>query len=290
MNQANLQSNVQANLETQNKTKEQIILAIQECAARLGHPPNRDEFVKGSKITRRSILALFANYGEALRQAGFEAQAKKPKLPSEALFLDWAEIVRKLGQIPSRAQYEALSRYSPTPLMLRFGKWSAVPSGMLDFAEANNLAAEWGDVLAIVRARSNALENIRNLLRPASVALTAPLPGLRSGSPQYGEPLGMTSLLGAPTNEMGVVFLFGALAWQLGFAVLRLQAAFPDCEALRRMDENRWQIVRIEFEFESRNFQAHGHDPEKCDLIVCWKNNWPESPVEVLELSKFLGK
>lgn len=262
---------------------------LRQCS-RPATPPNRDEFVKESKITRRAILALFANYGEALRQAGFEAQAKKPKLPSEALFLDWAEIVRKLGQIPSRAQYEALSRYSPTPLMMRFGKWSAVPSGMLDFAEANNLAAEWGDVLAIVRARSNALENIRNLLRPASVALTAPLPGLRSGSPQYGEPLGMTSLLGAPTNEMGVVFLFGALAWQLGFAVLRLQAAFPDCEALRRMDENRWQIVRIEFEFESRNFQAHGHDPEKCDLIVCWKNNWPESPVEVLELSKFLGK
>jgi hypothetical protein len=161
---------------------------------------------------------------------------------------------------------------------------------MLKFAEDNNLAAGWEDVFAIVRADSNALGMIPRGLRPAPEAVTVPLPGLRSGSAQYGEPLGITSLLGAPTNEMGVVFLFGALAWQLGFAVLRLQAAFPDCEALRRMDETRWQIVRIEFEFESRNFQAHGHDPEKCDLIVCWKNNWPESPVEVLELSKFVGK
>ena len=25
-------------------------------------------------------------------------------------------------------------------------------------------------------------------------------------------------------------------------------------------------------------------------MIVCWKHNWPECPLEVLELSKFVGK
>jgi hypothetical protein len=25
-------------------------------------------------------------------------------------------------------------------------------------------------------------------------------------------------------------------------------------------------------------------------MIVCWKHNWPECPVEVLELSKLMGK
>ena len=24
--------------------------------------------------------------------------------------------------------------------------------------------------------------------------------------------------------------------------------------------------------------------PNKCDLIVCWENNWPECPLEVIEL------
>jgi hypothetical protein len=30
------------------------------------------------------------------------------------------------------------------------------------------------------------------------------------------------------------------------------------------------------------------HDPSKCDLIVCWRHNWPECPLEVLELRKLL--
>jgi len=25
-------------------------------------------------------------------------------------------------------------------------------------------------------------------------------------------------------------------------------------------------------------------------MIVCWKHNWPECPLEVLELSKLVGK
>jgi hypothetical protein len=42
--------------------------------------------------------------------------------------------------------------------------------------------------------------------------------------------------------------------------------------------------VRIEFEFQSKSFAWHGHDPNECDLIVCWENNWPECPLEVVEL------
>jgi hypothetical protein len=45
-----------------------------------------------------------------------------------------------------------------------------------------------------------------------------------------------------------------------------------------------WQRVRIEFEYQSRNFRQHGHDPDQCDVIVCWEDNWPECPIEVLEL------
>ncbi|HEY2495946.1 MAG TPA: hypothetical protein VGK24_02655 [Candidatus Angelobacter sp.] len=31
-----------------------------------------------------------------------------------------------------------------------------------------------------------------------------------------------------------------------------------------------------------------GHDPKKCDVIVCWIHNWPECPewIEVVELSR----
>jgi hypothetical protein len=51
-----------------------------------------------------------------------------------------------------------------------------------------------------------------------------------------------------------------------------------------------WQRVRIEFEFESRNFRAHKHNPDGCDVIICWVHNWPECPanIEVVELSKLV--
>jgi len=106
----------------------------------------------------------------------------------------------------------------------------------------------------------------------------------------YGRMMRPYPLICAPINEMGVVFLFGAVAERLGFWVLRIQTEFPDCEALRLVDEERCQLVKIEFEQESRNFLKHMHKVDECDLIVCWKHNWPECPLEVVELRELLPK
>jgi hypothetical protein len=81
-----------------------------------------------------------------------------------------------------------------------------------------------------------------------------------------------------------VLFLFGSIAEDLGFVVTRVQIAFPDCEAMREVAPGVWQPVDIELEQYSRNFVTHMHDPNKCDLIVCWEHNWPECPIEVIEL------
>jgi hypothetical protein len=47
--------------------------------------------------------------------------------------------------------------------------------------------------------------------------------------------------------------------------------------------------VRIEFEYRSRNFAAHRHDPGGCDPIVCWVHDWPDCPIEVLELRQAMA-
>jgi len=106
----------------------------------------------------------------------------------------------------------------------------------------------------------------------------------------YGRVMRPYPLICGPVNEMGVVFLFGARAEELGFLVLRIQTEFPDCEALRMIDDERCEMVKIEFEHESRNFLKHMHKVSKCDLIVCWKHNWPECPLEVVELRTALPK
>ena len=107
----------------------------------------------------------------------------------------------------------------------------------------------------------------------------------------YGAPLGLAAMAHAPTNEAGVMFLFGVLAERLGFRIERIQTAFPDCEAKREVRPGVWELQKYEMEYESRNFKEHGHDPKGCHGIVCWRHNWPECPrgIEVIELSRHIG-
>ena len=110
--------------------------------------------------------------------------------------------------------------------------------------------------------------------------------------PMLGPPTRPCGLAYEPVNEMGVMALFCMLSRQLGFVIESVQSGFPDCEAKMEVEPGRWQHFRIEFEYESRNFKDHRHDPEKCDLIVCWRHNWKDCPanLQVLELSKVMAQ
>jgi hypothetical protein len=115
---------------------------------------------------------------------------------------------------------------------------------------------------------------------------------LRKDRPVMGPPFSRHPLTNAPVNEMGVVFLFALMAWDLGFQVESLWTrGEPDGRAKRQVAPGKWQEVWIEFEYESKNFLLHGHDPKKCDVIVCWRHNWKECPeeIEVVELSRIFG-
>jgi len=166
------------------------------------------------------------------------------------------------------------------PLLTRFGGWTEVPRGLLTFARENALEEEWRDVVAMMEAHEN-------VNKCATKRLSAANGRCKKDRPVYGYPLAPTSLVHAPTNEMGVVYLFGMLSVQLGIVVTRIQTEYPDCEAMREVETGRWQRIQVEFEYESRNFLLHKHDPAECDMIVCWVHNWPECPeeIEVLELS-----
>jgi hypothetical protein len=49
-----------------------------------------------------------------------------------------------------------------------------------------------------------------------------------------------------------------------------------------------WKDVSVEFEYKSSNFSQHHHDPNQCDMIICWEHDWSECPknIEVIELKK----
>jgi hypothetical protein len=342
---------------------EEIKAAIRECAKKVGRAPSLAELNRSHSITQREVIRKFGTYTRALAECGMERRGCGQKVELDALFRDWAGIVRKLGKLPSVAEYQLYSQYSVQPLFTRFGNWRQVPLGLMLYAQEQGLGEEWKDVVEKVRehGRREAMRGGRGKRWNAAGMLEAlkamekaranggagtsgesravgesragagnwmstgnwgsgnwaggamdmvrtsygagdwagalrkesgerQWPRILPDRPVYGPSLATAALAHGPTNEMGVLCLFSMMASRLGFVVMRIQAEFPDCEAMRQVGEELWQKVRIEFEYESRNFVKHLHEPDGCDLIVCWRHNWPECPLEVVELREQLPK
>lgn len=174
----------------------------------------------------------------------------------------------------------------------RFGAWAKIPDKFREFAAGS---PEWTDVLALLpQPAAQPTAAASTVANDGEDAPAPDLPAVRHAKldhrPTYGNPIDFRGLRHEPVNEQGVVFLFGMLARELGYYVEAVQTGFPDCEAKRQIGPDKWQRVRIEFEFESRNFREHGHDPTRCDVIVCWRHNWTECPgeLEVVELASLI--
>jgi hypothetical protein len=270
-----------------------MIAAIRACAEKLGRVPTVRELIKAVKgITRYNLHRAFGSYTKALRACGLDAPGSGRVPEMRDLFLEWAEMARTLGRVPAITEYDRRSRYSVRPLLNRFGNWHSVPVGLRVYAEQEGLAAEWSDVLELVTARERQREERAARARPVPTELATPKvnrPRIRPDRPVFGPSLMPAALAHGPTNEAGVIYLFGMLASRLGFVVTRIQSEFPDCEAMCEVEKDRWQRVRIEFEYESRNFLKHCHREEECDVIVCWHHNWPDCPLDVVELRSVVG-
>jgi len=264
-------------------SKQEVIAAIRACAEELERVPTIPELMKHKGIDRPEIRKHFGNYRQALEECRLEVPERGREVTIDRLFLDWAVVVRKLGKLPTAFEYERFGKYSIRPFKRRFGSWALAPEGLKLYAEEHGLAEEWTDVLVLAGERGG---------RPAGGQKGGQGGDTRASGhgaemadrPVYGPVIGTGGFVYGPTNENGVLCLFGALAEKLGFQILRIQIGFPDCEAMRVVGKDRLQPVKIEFEFESRNFLRHMHDLAGCDAIVCWEHNWPECPIEVIEL------
>lgn len=223
-----------------------------------------DEFCRLAGISRYRVTRCFDSYGDLLRAAGLPPRGPNGRIPDDELMRAMAETFRQeKGPIPY-LRFRRLARYSAAAYLNRWGSWRATLQAFACWQKQNDPDFPHADLLP----------GRKDDRKPAWPAL---------GGRRYGETLNFRGLLHAPVNEQGVVFLFATLATDLGYLIDSLGSEFPDCEAKRRVGKA-WERVRIEFEFESRNFSVHAHDPEGCDLIVCWEHNWPECPLEVLEL------
>jgi hypothetical protein len=267
-------------------TKEKIVNAIHMCAEKLNRNPNLRELHQIGGVSEMVLYKRFGGLAKALAAAGREVTGPGFNQPESVLLLDWAATARKLSKIPSVHEYSSIGRFSISPFQSRYRRWGAVPDAFSRFVRESKAEAQWQDVLKLGAAKTS---------KEQKAARAFVRPKVRKGPifrdrPIYGRPLLCPELAHEPVTEQGVIFVFGMLARRLGFVVHRIQPDFPDCEAVREVARGICQRFRIEFELESRNFLKHRHKISGCDLIICWRHNWPECPLEVLDLSKELAK
>ena len=279
-------------------TKEEIVKAIRVCAKKLHRNPSLRELRAMSGVPAKHVYKRLGSLRKALQAAGLEGIGPGFSPAEETVLRDWASVARKLKKLPSILEYERAGRFSGKPFHRLYGSWRGTAEGFCKFVDKRGLQPQWGDVLEMI-ADAQAQSTAATTTPAACTNVTAwPIQeqdnrkrkyrkgGIMRDRPVYGRPLPWPELAHEPVNELGVVFVFGMMARRLRFVVHRLQAGFPDCIAMREVAPGIWQRVRIEFEFESRNFKKHKHRKDKCDVIVCWKHNWKDCPLDVVELGR----
>jgi hypothetical protein len=300
----------------QRPDKQLILDSLAAIARGADRPPSRSEFASLSGISEHSVSQFFPSWTAALRAAGLQPYTLNLRLEDRELLEDWGYAVRRNHKIPTRRVYRHLGKFDNRTFERRFGPWSQLPEVFRNFAQSK---PEWADVLALLPAPlPRGTKGAPNEKSPSShPPNSVPSPASHSASnknyaanrqppstsppskvryppldhrPIYGQPMDFRGLRHEPVNEQGVVLLFGMVAKELGYTVEAVQSGFPDCEAKRQIAPQRWQRVHLEFEFESRNFRDHGHSLTGCDVIVCWRHNWPDCPpqIEILELSSLI--
>jgi hypothetical protein len=269
-------------------TPEILVSRLKEIAERLGKKSiSRTEFVRETGISKERIFKHFDTWNELVKAAGLEP-TDSSRLEDDELFQAMKEAFLAAGSVCTQMRFQKACRYNRTVYMRRgWGNWSGILTRFREWASTNAPDLPYLNQLPMAPSQTTGPEPVGGDLTAQPSAGRSPLAAWSAkGGRQYGSFLNFRGLLHAPMNTQGVVFLFGMVAQELGYVVESITPGFPDCETKRRVSKSgdTWERVRIEFEFESRTFLAHGHNVPDCDVIVYWEDNWPDCPIEVLEL------
>lgn len=265
-------------------TRESIIEAAKEAAKQVAGPLSRADFVRITEISMHQIYTKFPEGGwsEVKQVAGLAFHPQGKPLSDDDLLKEFHRIASALGNIPTWMVFSGRANISADVVRKRFGGTKGTKQKYIDWLKVNYPDSP---LLSRIKVKEKSPAPIKEV---PTAKLSSEWE--KGDGPVYGAPIDFRGLRHAPINENGVIFLFGMVSYELGFSVEAIHNAYPDCEAKRCIDRrgNRWQRVRIEFEYKSSHFRDHGHNPQNCDLIVCWKHDWADCPIEIIELEKII--
>lgn len=235
---------------------------------------DQKEFDEHARVHSHTITRKFGSWANALEKAGLLSKYHR-NVSDEQLFSEIGRIWSQLGRQPSLTDIRQYGKFSPKPYFTRFGSW----------IKAVEAFVQWKG-----QGKTKNSVNLQEI--NPNILIERTQKQHRTKKVEYGEPIDFLGLRHEPLNEQGVVYLFGVLSRQLGFIIEAIRTEFPDCEGKRQIPgkQNRWEQVSIEFEYRSSNFLEHEHNPNECDVIVCWEHDWQDCPIEVISLKDIYKK
>ena len=86
------------------------------------------------------------------------------------------------------------------------------------------------------------------------------------------------------------MYMFGMIAMELGYAITSISDDIPSADGRRCVDitNDKWEEVELEFSFKSSDLKKTIKDEPEGDIIVCWQHDWPDCPLEILELKSII--
>jgi hypothetical protein len=275
------------------KLRADYIRRVTRLGTKLGKRPTQNQLRNLARIRDEHTLRLFGNYAALFRAAGFRAYVREKlaaRISPDEILVDIHKAVQRLGHFPTVAEYlKQGGGYSYNLIKKFFGAWWRV---RLTLENRSGSDLDWPQCRPV--SNSNLAPQSAQLDAAAAASLPPHLIPRLTGISMYppandrpvcGTVLHFRAMLHEPTNEQGVVLLFGMMAEELGFIIENVRTAYPDCEAKRRVGKDSWQRIRIEFEYLSSRFN---HPEDGCDLIICWRNDRPHPKLEVIALEKVL--
>lgn len=282
-------------------TREALIAAARAVAAARGTTRlTIGPFCAATGINPSRIYARFDDWPTLCAEAGLLPGEKPPEISSERLLADLHAVIMEAGGFERCSALLRRVPGSPGTYYRRFGDWTGMLRALRGWVAEHAPEFPYGRELER-RLANQERRKPRGGVSPASLPTKPPWRSV--GARASGPPLAFRGMASAPVNEMGVVLVFGMVAADIGYAVEAIGTAFPDCNAKRLVtdgpratsgragavgvlgvSDGRWEPVRVEFEYRSRNFYYHGHEVDECDVIICWQHDWPDCPLEVLAL------
>jgi hypothetical protein len=265
-------------------TADTLIASLREVAQRLDTDTvSRSVWQRESGIGEWHVLTHFESWTAFVEAAGLRPHVQNRRLGDDELFAAMRDAFIENGGIVTRTKFRRVCRHSDDAYAKRWGRWPNVLARFREWALQHDPEFPFLDDLPADAPDAEPASPTSQV--DAQIANWA-----STQRTKYGPFINFRGLQHAPINEQGVVFLFGMVAFDLGYVVEGVGTGFPDCEAKRCVSKSGdvWERVRIEFEYRSRSFRDHGHAPSGCDVIVCWEDTWPDCPVEVLELRTIL--